>query len=412
MKELKQITAQSEGGMGVSGEINNREYRQQVIKELIEQLHGGAGVDQVKGRFEAVFDGVSAEEIAGAEQALIAGGLPVTEVQRLCDVHAAVFKGSIEEIHASGPQNIPGHPANTLKLENRAIETLAGEIRQQLMLASGAGAKEKLAARLRKLYEIDRHYLKKENLLFPYMEQYGITAPPKVMWGVDDEIRDELRAVVKDWEADAPGFRARVEALLGKVQEMVFKEENIMLPMLLENLTQDEWKRIADEETEFGYCLIDSPPAWEPAPQAVREAAKQAAASGAIILPTGAFTREELARVLNTLPIDITFVGADDTVRYFSENAERIFPRTKAVIGRKVSNCHPPASVHIVEQLVEDLRAGRKDHEDFWINMGGKYVLIRYFAVRGDSGECLGVLEVTQDIRPIQAITAEKRLVT
>jgi DUF438 domain-containing protein len=327
-------------------------------------------------------------------------------------VHAAVFKGSIEQIHASGPQDIPGHPANTLKRENHAIELLAGEIRQQLMLSSGAGAKEKLAARLRKLYEIDRHYLKKENLFFPYMEQYGITAPPKVMWGVDDEIRDELRAVVKEAEADAPGLKEKVEAVLGSIQEMVFKEENIMLPMLLENLTQDEWKRIADEEAEFGYCLIDAPPAWEPTPQAAREAVKQAAASGAITLPTGTFTKEELARVLNTLPIDITFVGADDTVRYFSENAERIFPRTKAVVGRKVSNCHPPASVHIVEQLVEDLRAGRKDHEDFWINMGGKYVLIRYFAVRSDSGKYLGVLEVTQDIRPIQAIIGEKRLVT
>ena len=394
----------------MSGEINNREYRQKVIQQLIQQLHDGASVDQVKGRFEEAFDGVSAEEIANAEQALIAGGLPVTEVQRLCDVHAAVFKGSIEEIHAAGPAFIPGHPANTVKRENRAIEMLAGEIRQRL--AMGVGAKEKLLERLRKLGEIDRHYLKKENLLFPYMEQYGITAPPKVMWGVDDEIRAELRAAVSDAEADAPGFKERAGQLLGKIQEMIFKEENIMLPMLLENLTQDEWKRIQDEEAEFGYCLIDPPPAWEPARQAGVEAVKQSSEPGAIALPTGAFTREELARVLNTLPFDITFVGADDTVKYFSENAERIFPRTKAVVGRKVSNCHPPASVHIVEKLVEDFRAGRKDHEDFWINMGGKYVLIRYFAVRGDSGEYLGVLEVTQDIRPIQAITGEKRLVT
>jgi len=395
----------------VSGEINNREYRQKVIKELIEQLHNGSTVDEVKGRFEAAFDGVSAEEIAQAEQALIANGLPVSEVQRLCDVHAAVFKGSIEEIHASGPADIPGHPANTLKLENRAIAQLAGEIRQQLMFPSGVGAKEKLEAKLRKLGEIDRHYLKKENLLFPYMEQYGITAPPKVMWGVDDELRDELRTVVKDAAADAPGLKARIEALLGRIQEMIFKEENIMLPMLLENLTQDEWKRIADEEAEFGHCMIDPPPAWIPNAQAREDLKQKAAASGSIVLPTGALTVEEITRVLDTLPFDITFVGKDDTVRYFSQNAERIFPRTKAVIGRKVSNCHPPASVHIVEALVEDLRAGRKDHEDFWINMGGKFVLIRYYAVRSEAGEYLGVLEVTQDIRPIQAISGEKRLV-
>lgn len=391
----------------MSGEINNREYRQKVIRELIRDLHAGKSVDEVKGRFEAAFEGVSAEEIAQAEQALISDGLPVAEVQRLCDVHAAVFKGSIEEIHAAGPADIPGHPANTLKLENRAIEALAGEIRQQLSFPSPG----KLAEKLRKLGEIDRHYLKKENLLFPYMEQYGITAPPKVMWGVDDEIRDKLRAVAKEAEtADAPGLREKVEALLGSVQEMIFKEENIMLPMLLENLTQDEWKRVADDAREFGFCLIDPPPVWEPAGE--KAPPQKAAASGMISLPTGVLSLAELERVLDTLPFDITFVDKDDTVRYFSQNAERIFPRTKTVIGRKVSNCHPPASVRIVEQLVEDLRSGKKDHEDFWIHMGGKYVLIRYFAVRSAAGEYMGVLEVTQDIGPIQEIRGEKRLVS
>ncbi|NLF28209.1 MAG: DUF438 domain-containing protein, partial [Clostridiales bacterium] len=195
-----------------------------------------------------------------------------------------------------------------------------------------------------------------------------------------------------------------------KIGDMIFKEENIMLPMLAENLTQDEWKRIADETPNLGYCLIDPPPKWSPAGPA--EARPEAAAPGLVTLPTGTMTVAELERVLNTLPFDITFVDRDDTVKYFSEAKERIFPRTKAVIGRKVMNCHPPASAHIVETLVEDLRAGRKDSEDFWINMGGKYVLIRYFAVRSSQGEYLGVLEVTQNIRPIQAIAGEKRLVS
>jgi DUF438 domain-containing protein len=216
-------------------------------------------VDEVKGRFEASFDGVSAEEIAQAEQAPIEGGLPLSEVQRLCDVQAAMFKGSVEEIHAGGVADIPGHPASTLKLENRAIESLAGEIRQQLVFPTG-----KLPEKLRRMGEIDRHYLKKENLLFPFMEHYGITAPPKVMWGVDDEIRDKLRSAAKDAEAGAPGLKEKVEALLGSIQEMVFKEENIMLPMLVENLTQDEWKRVADDAQEFGFCLIDEPARLEP----------------------------------------------------------------------------------------------------------------------------------------------------
>lgn len=394
----------------MSGEINNREYRKQALKEIIAQLHQGKGVEEVKGHFEEVFGGVSAEEIAQAEQALIQGGLPVEEVQRLCDVHAAVFKGSIEEIHAAhDPSDIPGHPVHTLKAENRALEKLMDQIREDLALEDGA---EKVAQGLETLAQLDSHYAKKENLLFPYMERYGITAPPKVMWGVDDEIRAQRKAAAQQVGKD-PQWKKAVEALLVKVKEMIFKEENIMIPMLAENLTQEEWKRIAEETGELGYCLIDPPPVWNPREGGGQETAQAPQAQGGqVILPTGVLKVEELTRMLDMLPLDITFVDKDDTVKYFSQGAERVFPRTKAVIGRKVSNCHPPASVHIVEKLVEDFKAGRKEHEDFWIKMGDRYILIRYFAVRSEQGEYLGVLEVTQNIKPIQEITGEKRLVS
>ncbi len=396
----------------MSEEINNREYRQKVLKELITQLHDGKSVEEVKGQFAAVFGGVSAEEIAQAEQALVTNGLPVSEIQRLCDVHAAVFKGSIEEIHQpSDPSEILGHPVNTLKRENRAIEKLIAEIREEIAQSSGG---KDVETALGRLTEIDRHYLKKENLLFPYLEQYGITAPPKVMWGVDDEIRAQLKEIKARIKTTDPSQLKRpIEELIAKISEMIFKEENIMLPMLLENLTQDEWKRIAEESGELGYCLIDRVPDWSPAAKKENETVQQEkSAPGVITLPTGVLKAEELVRMLNTLPIDITFVDKDDTVKYFSQGSERVFPRTKAIIGRKVSNCHPPASVHIVEKLIEDFKTGRKESEDFWIDMGEKYILIRYFAVRSEKGEYLGVLEVTQNIRPIQEIKGEKRLVS
>ena len=399
----------------MSQEINNREYRKNVIKALLRKLHAGQTVDDVKQEFDAAFSGVSASEISEAEQALILEGVPVSEVQRLCDVHSAVFKGSIEEIHAAAEETLsPGHPARTLREENRALERLiAQRIRPafQAFLNHEKSATE-LAAAIEPLKEIDLHYLRKENLFFPYMEQYGITAPPKVMWGVDDEIR----ALIKEASALAvSGDMAVVEKLeeaLTRVEEMIFKEENILLPMLLETLTPPEWKKIADESHDLGYCLIDPPPAWQP------EAAADAATPptlpewGDIALPTGFLSVPELTHLLNTLPVDITFVGKDDTVRYFSQTAERVFPRTKAIIGREVANCHPPASVHIVEGIVADLKSGKKDHEDFWIKMRGKYIYIRYFAVRDEKGEYLGVLEVTQDIAPIQQIEGEKRLVS
>jgi len=401
----------------MSKEINNREYRQKVLKEIIRDLHNGKTVDEVKRRFEETFDGVSAEEITQAEQALIMEGLPITEVQRLCDVHTAVFKGSIEEIHApAGDFDAPGHPVYVLKRENRAIEQVVEKIKRNLGELPDREAADALEKNLAYLSEIDRHYLKKENLFFPYMEKYGITAPPKVMWGVDDEIRADLKEVRELLRDNDPmRIKGRIEDLLERVVDMIFKEENIMLPMLTENLTVDEWKTIADGSSEFGYCLISNVPEWKPsANKGTLEVApsEEKAEAGYITLPTGVLKVEELTHMLNTLPFDITFVDKDDSVKYFSQNAERIFPRTKSVIGRKVTNCHPPASVHIVEKIVNDFKSGAKDHEDFWINMGDRYILIRYFAVRNENGEYIGTLEVTQNIKPIQEIKGEKRLLS
>lgn len=400
----------------MSESINNREYRKKVIKDIIKQLHKGKTVEEVRMQFEKAFKGVSASEITEAEQTLINEGMPVAEVQKLCDVHASVFKGSIEDIHKDLDISlIPGHPTNVLKLENEVISNLITErIRPYLDVFPEGDSVVMLEAGLDELSRIHIHYQKKENLLFPYMEKHGITAPPQVMWGVDDEIRNEIKLVQDELTKGIENleeFKRKVDRLTEKIIEIIFKEENIMIPMLLENLTQEEWKTIYDESPEIGF-LIDDIPHWEP--EEVLEELKevQNAQHGLIHMPTGVFKLDELVKVLDTLPLDITFVDKDDTVKFFSQGKERIFPRTKAIIGRKVSNCHPPASVHVVEKIIEDFRSGKKDNEDFWIKMGDQYIYIRYFAVRGDTGDYLGVLEVTQNIKPIQDITGEKRLLS
>jgi DUF438 domain-containing protein len=209
---------------------------------------------------------------------------------------------------------------------------------------------------------------------------------------------------------DTSNIKAAIEEALGKITEMIFKEENILFPMMIETLTPDEWKRISQDGGEIGFCLIDDAP--EMASPAGKAEAEKPAGEGGLVFPTGSMKLNEVISLLNTLPFDITFVDKEGTVKYFSQGKERIFPRTKAVIGRKVTNCHPPASVHIVERVVAELMSGAKEHEDFWIRMGDKYVLIRYYAVRGEKGEYIGTLEVTQDIAPIQAIQGEKRLMT
>lgn len=402
--------------------INNREYRQKILKEIIKELHSGKTVEEVKPKFEKNFKGVSVNEISQLEQALIKEGIPVEEIQRLCDVHAALFKGSIEEIHRQQkPEEIPGHPIHTFKLENRAIEKLILEkMRPDLEEFLARDTEEnrlKLLEDLNQLLDIDKHYSRKENLIFPYLEKYGITAPPKVMWGVDDEIREELKQVKNlliDYKGNKEKVKEELNKALTKVTEMIFKEENILFPMVLETLSEEEFLAIAEESDEIGYCLIQPEKQWRPVNVNVesKEPEEKLSPHGYIKFETGILTPKEISLIFNHLPVDITFVNKEGIVKYFSQGKERIFARTKSVIGRKVENCHPPASVHIVNKLVEDFKAGVKDHEDFWIKLGDNFVYIRYFAVRDEKGEYQGTLEVTQNIKSIQKITGEKRLLS
>ncbi len=396
--------------------INNREFRQAKLRELILKLHEGNNFEEVKEEFAKVFDGVQASEISDLEQSLVAEGMPIAEIQRLCDVHAAVFKGSIAEIHREdkGPDT-PGHPVYTFKAENRAIESLIeNELEPALNIFKAADSKENIwqvIAIVNQLLDIDKHYSRKENLLFPYLEKYGITAPPKVMWGVDDEIRAAIKNL-KSWLVDYNGNKEQVvkqsDEVIALVKDMIFKEEKIFLEMALDNLSEDEWINIRDESLEIGYCLIEPEAGWNPPG---KDFSQEIKLDKSIHFPTGVLKPEEINLILNHLPIDITFIDKDDIVKYFSSSAERIFVRPKTIIGRTVQNCHPPASVHIVETMVEDFRTGRKDSEDFWIKLGDKYVYIRYFAVRDANNNYIGTMEVTQDIKPIQAIKGEKRLV-
>ena len=405
--------------------INNREYRQKVLKELITELHNGKSVDEIKSRFEELIQGISVIEISEMEKALMMEGMPVEEIQRLCDVHAAVFKGSIEEIHQPQKlEEILGHPIHTFKLENKELENLVnGRIKPHIDSFNKEDSQENIKSLIEDiniLWEVDKHYSRKENLLFPFMEKYGITAPPKVMWGVDDEIRTairETRTLLSNYQGNREEVLGKLNNAANKVVEMIFKEENILFPMVMDTLSEDEWIRIEEESEEIGYCITKPKGKWKPVRVNVEKKAKKQGEQPSddkeyIKFDAGILTPEEINALLNTLPLDITFVDKSGAVKYFSQGQERIFPRPKTIIGRLVSNCHPPASVHVVEKVVEELMSGTKEHEDFWIRMGDKYVLIRYYAVRNEKGEFLGTMEVTQNIKPIQEITGEKRLMS
>jgi len=408
--------------------INNREKfmetkseRQEMLKEIMKELHAGKDVDEVKAKFEEAVGDITVAEISQMEHDLmVEEGIPVEEVQRLCSVHAAIFKGSIEEIHRSEkPEDEPGHPIHTWKMENKEVDML---VNFKLQLHTERFEKEdsddnrfKLLDDLNLLLDLDKHYSRKENLLFPYLEKYGIDGPTKVMWGVDDAIRlaiKEAKSKLTHYQGNKEDVVAVLNHVIKEVTEMIFKEENILFPMALETLTEDEWVKIADESEEIGYCLTAPTEVWKPErhPLEIEEEKEEIKPKdGFVRFETGILSVKQLEMILNHLPVDLTFIDENDVVRYFS-HGERIFARTKAVIGRTVQNCHPPQSVHVVEKLLQDFKSGAKDVEDFWIPVKDKFVYIRYFAIRDEEGTYMGTLEFSQNVAAIRELEGQKRI--
>jgi len=408
----------------MSAEISNSKERSALLKEMIKKLHNGEEFETVKKEFAQAFTGIGADEIAEAERTLLEqGDVTVEEVQRLCDVHSALVHGSVSEIHGSKKvDEILGHPAWLLKKENEHIKALVEErltVHLHMLQDGKFHVLSDIQGELKELLNIDSHYAKKENLWFPLMEKYGITAPPKVMWGVDDEIRTLVKSAHSIFEEmlNSPHpdshkkelFIDQVKQSTSKILEMITKENDILIPMVSEVFNPHDWQTIIDGLDEFSHSYVEDAPSWDSGE--IKDSHSESSFSNDTInLPSGHFTPKMLNMVLNTLPIDITFVDANDQVAYFSQSKERIFPRTTAIIGREVVNCHPPASMHVVLQILDEFKNGTRDSAEFHIHLGESYVHIRYFAVRDEKGVYQGTLEVTQNIAPIQAITGDKRL--
>ena len=405
--------------------INNREQlmtkntdRLTILKGIFQDLHNGRNLDEVKAHFDALIGKITVDEITQLQHEFSEeGSIQKDELQRIYQEHSVIFQGSIErENNLEKPEDLPGHPVHTFKLENREIEKL---LHQQVQVHVDEFSRDDssenifhLLHDINLLLDIDKHYSRKENLLFPYLEKYGIFGPTTNMWRIDDFIRDAIKEA-KQKLASYQGERQEVLGVLNfviqEVSGMIYKEENILFPMALKNLSEDEWIKIAHESDEIGFCLTGPEEEWKPERKALAE---NAMTEGYIKMETGILSLKQLELLLNHLPVDITFIDHEDVVRYFSHGKERIFARTKAVIGRTVQNCHPPRSVHVVEELLADFKAGKKDSEDFWIKFRDKYVYIRYFAVRDEKGSYIGTLEFTQNIDPIKAIEGEKRILS
>ena len=394
--------------------INNRQARKKALRKLILDLHAGGDLEEIRARFSKLIGHISSIEIAQMEQELIDEGLPAEEIKALCDVHTSLFQEALED--EASPEMIHGHPVHTFRFENLAV----GEILKLLGEAIAALPDENAFDRARRfaerLAEVNKVYLRKENLLFPLLEKHGVSGPSSVMWGIHDDIRAQIRALREALRKDQAGqVRAIYDPLSTAIEQMIYKEEKILYPTALKVLSDAEWLAIRDQSEEIGYCLIRPGEEWKPdisEPAEIPSARSYGApASEQIKLDTGALTPEQINLLLTHLPIDATFVDENDVVRYFTEGREgRVFTRTKAIIGRKVQNCHPPSSVHIVNKLLDELRSGARDVAEFWIQIAGKFVHIRYFALRDANGKYRGTIEVTQDVSAIRQLEGERRL--
>jgi len=390
------------------------------LHAIVKDLHAGKTVEEVKPRFEELIKDIEATEIAAMEQKLIDGGVPDTEVKRLCDVHVQVFADALEG-HA--PISVPaGHPLDTFQRENQALLQVTASLRKVAEAvgeppggAAWARLKGALASTVERLAEVDKHYLRKENQLFPFLEEHGVEGPSKVMWAIHDDIRALLKQARQTIAADDAAIAVSTcLALVKMVDDMVTKEDKVLHPMAVDTLSEAEWIKIRAGEDDIGYAFIEGVPDWPPqAAAAAGGETAEAPAAGAdadlLALHTGDLSLEELNLMLGVLPIDFQYVDEHDRVRFYSEG-HRIFPRSPGVIGRKVQNCHPPASVHKVQQIVDAFRAGEKDTAEFWIDLRGRFVHIRYFAVRDAAGAYRGVVETSQDVTDIRALEGQRRL--
>jgi len=400
----------------MSEHINNVSQRKEALKEVIKRLHAGETVEELKSEFGHAIQGATAGDIADAERALISEGVSVGEIQRLCDLHVAVFRDSLDEEPA--PESLPGHPVFTFRMENEVTMRLLEAMEDTLIdwQDREEGALVSLRKQAKNLAAIEKHYSRKENLLFPYLEKKNFEAPAQVMWGVDNEIRAQIKAFTEYINGEKPEVEESTTILLDlsqNIKEMIYKEEKILFPAALERLTQSEWGEIREQEEKIGYFNVTPRDAWKPVDEEVSEKAEapqKMDADGLIFLSTGALTQEQINLMLTHLPVDVTLIDEHDRVRYFTQGRERIFDRSPAIIDREVTKCHPPQSVHKVQVILDDFRTGTRDVAEFWIQLGGQFIHIRYFALHNDQGEYKGCIEVSQNVTGIRSLEGEKRL--
>lgn len=392
--------------------FDNNTVRSNSLSEFARRLINGENGKLLIAEFKDHIDTVTAPETMAVLDSLLLQGYPVNEVKRNVGKIINVFYKSLNNNKWNKPEE--GHFLYYLMEENREVEKIISEVRPAIrrVLKGESAGREEMLAQLRtfagRLKEYELHYVKKENILFPYIEK---TFPEyrclQLMWSFHDDFRDSLKileSALQNSQPDRKLLNSELGRLFFVIYPLIFREEQIVFPVALNSIPENFWTDMLEQSFETGWCYGIKPAAK------VNPEDNFINISDMINLETGFLNAEQLILLFNNLPVDITFVDQNDEVRYFSGAKHRIFPRSRAVIGRKVQNCHPPESVHIVNEIIEAFRSGTQDHADFRIQMKGRFIHIRYFALRNDQGSYRGTIEVSQDITDIRNLQGEKRL--
>lgn len=450
-------------------EKNIQTDRIEKLKSYLKRLGEGESLEAVRKDFAEEFQGVEASEIMKAEEAILAEGTPITEVQKLCDVHSALFHGTTDYSNkhekSAALSRVKGHPLQTFTQENEALTKLIDRMKELLHdtdETTGSGSRHadekqadtgnlpvdekqadtgnlpQIAALLLKIREVAVHYAKKGDLLYPHLNaRYGIAGPSAVMWTADDEIRDELGALCKALqkgretaEQNATGsfqspqgdvkWLERLQKVLLRAEEMIYKENHILFPNCAVNFTEEDWMGIYRDAKDYADCLGVHGEVWEEAENWLRKEkeAKKTVFKGAkdsqdsegeedragsnfsdgvIHMPGGHMTIRQLTALLNTIPLEISFIDAEDRNCYFNEGP-KVFKRAQMALGRSVYTCHPPKVETMVRRIIGEFREGTLDRVPVWMDKGGRTMLVTYMAVRDESGEYMGTMELVQDM--------------
>ena len=350
--------------------------RKKLIKSYLSRLSSGEELDSVREDFKENFEGVSSAEIMDAEEELLASGMDKNEVRKLCDVHSALFHGETqEEINPSAYDE--GSFLDYFAKENEKIKEILKEAKESIKNVEEVGDD---------IYKVFKHYRKKGDLIYPILKaKYNKPGPSDVMWAVDIDIANNFKKAMKLNDNDL------TLETIKRAEEMTYKEENILYPLVFENVTEKDLMQLYRDLADYDHDLV---------PYDKMEFTKESDyQEGFVNFSKGKLRVDQLEALLDTLEIEITYIDENDINSYYNNHdGKKVFKRPASSLGREVYYCHPPQVEPLVRNLIKEFKAGTRDSLKLVRNIKGTDFAISYYAVRDKAGKYLGVLETVQDL--------------